>query len=83
MSKKGSETWEYKKRSNKVSSPIIDRFYEKGLKNGAYGGKLLGSGGSGYVLFIIDPDKKEQFAHQMGEPTDFEICYQGLSTRIL
>ncbi|MEK6828971.1 MAG: hypothetical protein AABY15_02510, partial [Nanoarchaeota archaeon] len=78
-----TQAWEFKKKSNKVSSLVIDQFYEKGLKNGAYGGKLLGSGGSGYLLFIIDPSKKEQFAHQMGEPTDFEICYNGLSTRIL
>lgn len=53
------EHWEYKKqRSSKMSNPDIDRRYELGLKNGAVGGKVVGAGGGGFLLFYAaDPEK--------------------------
>ena len=45
------EGWMYKKElSSNVSNPTIDAFYEKALKNGAEGGKLLGAGNGGFLL---------------------------------
>jgi len=50
--------WETKKKfSEKMSSPEIDRGYEIGLKNGARGGKLVGAGGGGFLLFYCDENK--------------------------
>jgi len=44
--------WEYKKkRSDGMSNPQIDEWYEYGLKNGALGGKLIGAGGGGFLMF--------------------------------
>jgi D-glycero-alpha-D-manno-heptose-7-phosphate kinase len=46
------EHWETKKmRSRGMSNPKIDEWYELGLKNGAIGGKLVGAGGGGFLLF--------------------------------
>lgn len=51
--------WETKKRfSKKMSSSKIDSYYEKGLKNGALGGKLVGAGGGGFLLFYCDNNKR-------------------------
>ncbi len=48
-----SLSWEIKKKlSPYISNSLIDGIYEEGMKLGAYGGKLLGAGGSGYILFI-------------------------------
>ncbi|MBU1042292.1 MAG: galactokinase [Proteobacteria bacterium] len=46
------EHWEHKKRrSGGMSNPKIDELYELGMKNGAVGGKLVGAGGGGFLLF--------------------------------
>lgn len=51
--------WEAKKkRSAKMSNPHIDRWYETGLKNGAVGGKLVGAGGGGFLLFYTEDREK-------------------------
>jgi len=48
-----NETWKLKKRLTKnVSNNHIDNLYEYGIKNGAEGGKLLGSGAGGFFLFV-------------------------------
>lgn len=46
------EHWEHKKRrSGGMSNPRIDEWYELGVKNGAVGGKLVGAGGGGFLMF--------------------------------
>jgi len=46
------EHWEHKKRrSGGMSNPQIDEWYELGMKSGASGGKLVGAGGGGFLLF--------------------------------
>ncbi len=47
-------TWKYKKKVNsKISSGKIDDIYNVAMKNGALGGKLLGAGGGGFILFVV------------------------------
>ena len=56
-----NECWRVKKQlSEKVSNPYIDTIYETALKNGAIGGKILGAGGGGFVLFFVRPDERER-----------------------
>jgi D-glycero-alpha-D-manno-heptose-7-phosphate kinase len=46
------EHWEHKKRrSGRMSNEQIDDWYELGRKNGAVGGKLVGAGGGGFLMF--------------------------------
>jgi D-glycero-alpha-D-manno-heptose-7-phosphate kinase len=42
-----------------VSAGEIDRMYERGLEAGAWGGKLLGAGGGGFLLFFAPPERHE------------------------
>jgi D-glycero-alpha-D-manno-heptose-7-phosphate kinase len=52
------EHWLAKKdTSSKISSDPIDKYYEKGLKNGALGGKLVGAGGGGFLMFYCENGK--------------------------
>ena len=47
--------WQHKKkRSANMSNPRIDEWYELALKNGAIGGKLIGAGGGGFLLFYAE-----------------------------
>jgi D-glycero-alpha-D-manno-heptose-7-phosphate kinase len=49
------EHWEHKRRrSNGMSNPRIDECYEVALRNGAIGGKLIGAGGGGFLMFYTE-----------------------------
>ena len=49
------EHWEHKKRrSGGMSNPQIDEWYELGRRNGALGGKLVGAGGGGFLMFYAE-----------------------------
>ncbi|GJQ51031.1 D,D-heptose 7-phosphate kinase [Candidatus Kuenenia stuttgartiensis] len=54
-----NESWRLKKRlSTKITNGEIDAIYEKALKNGAVGGKLLGAGSGGFILFYVEPENQ-------------------------
>jgi len=55
------ESWLLKKRlSKKVSTDAIDEIYAKAMKSGALGGKILGAGGGGFLLFYVRPEDRER-----------------------
>jgi D-glycero-alpha-D-manno-heptose-7-phosphate kinase len=57
------EHWEHKKqRSGGMSNPNIDRWYDVGMKNGAVGGKLVGAGGGGFLMFYANDRNKLRHA---------------------
>ena len=54
------ESWQIKRTlTQKISNSNIDEIYEAGLSAGALGGKLLGAGGGGFMLFYVPPEKRE------------------------
>lgn len=60
-------SWEYKKRSNPSGiTPQMDDLINFGLANGALGAKLLGAGGSGFVLFVVEPSNMTKFVSRIG-----------------
>lgn len=57
-----NETWVEKKNlSPFVTNSNIDELYNLGIKNGAFGGKLLGAGGGGFILFYVDKNQIYNF----------------------
>ena len=55
-----------KKRSNQMSNPHIDRWYEIGRAAGALGGKILGAGGGGFLMFYCPAEYRWQLRESMG-----------------
>ncbi len=54
------EGWQIKRSlTQKVSNASIDEIYEAGMSAGAQGGKLLGAGGGGFMLFYVPPERRE------------------------
>lgn len=53
------------KLASKISNPMIKGLYERALKNGAIGGKLLGAGGGGFLLLYCDENKQEKLRRAM------------------
>lgn len=59
-------TWRLKKGTGSaISTGSIDELYEKGMKAGALGGKLLGAGGGGFLVFYVQPEKQEAVKNAM------------------
>jgi D-glycero-alpha-D-manno-heptose-7-phosphate kinase len=78
------EHWEHKRRrSQGMSNPQIDEWYELGFKNGAIGGKLVGAGGGGFLLFYAeDRNKLRRSMSRAGlEEVRFRFDFEG--TKIL
>lgn len=61
------DTWQLKRSLNKVvSNSTIDDIYETARKSGAIGGKLLGAGGSGFMLFYVPPERQDDVRGALG-----------------
>lgn len=70
-------TWRLKRQTGAaVSTNSIDELYEKGIKAGALGGKLLGAGGGGFLVFYVEPEHqlavKAAMADLLYVPFEFE-----------
>ncbi|KKU60169.1 MAG: hypothetical protein UX81_C0003G0029 [Parcubacteria group bacterium GW2011_GWA2_47_12] len=60
------EGWLMKKTlASNVSNKLIDDFYNAGMQNGAWGGKILGAGGGGCVLFVVPSEKRNAVREAM------------------
>ena len=74
------EHWEHKKqRSSGMSNPQIDEWYEFAVNNGAVGGKLVGAGGGGFLMFYArDRDRLKQKMMKAGlEEVRFRFDFEG------
>ena len=71
-----------KSLTSAISSSQIDEDYEKALNAGALGGKLLGAGEGGFMLFYVEP--KNQMAVEKALPDLFQLKFRfdGSGTRI-
>lgn len=71
------EQWQLKKQmSGLISNQAIDDIYDAGIQAGAAGGKLLGAGGGGFMLFIAPPERhaaiREALSHLLAVPFRFD-----------
>jgi len=77
------EYWSLKKRfAPDITNPTIDTLYSFGLKHGALGGKVMGAGGGGFLLFVCpsreDRDRlKQKFRERDVEVVDFKFWHRG------
>ena len=61
-----NESWNIKKKlANEVSNSCIDEMYDCGIRNGAIGGKILGAGNGGFMLFYVKPENKKKLISSM------------------
>ncbi|MDR3611411.1 MAG: hypothetical protein P4L27_12665 [Ignavibacteriaceae bacterium] len=77
------EHWLNKKKiSGKMSTGNIDMWYELGLKHGALGGKLMGAGGGGFLLFCVKNGKRKALRTAMENAglkyMDFKFDFEGV-----
>ena len=68
-----------KKITNEISNDSIDSYYEKALEAGAIGGKLLGAGGGGFLLFYCPSKNQDKVRHALHGLFElkFDFDYEG------
>ena len=60
------ESWQIKRSlTQKITNRSIDEIYEAGLSAGALGGKLLGAGGGGFMLFYVAPERRQELRERL------------------
>lgn len=75
-----NEHWKFKKkRSAGISNPEIDQWYEMAMKNGAVGGKLIGAGGGGFLMFYAENNAQLRQAMRSSglEEVRFHFDFEG------
>ena len=78
------EHWEHKKRrSAGMSNPQIDEWYDLGRRNGAIGGKLVGAGGGGFLLFYSDDHRRLRHAMATAGLDEVRFRFDFEGTKVL
>lgn len=76
--------WMYKKElASGISNQSIDNYYDIAMKNGATGGKLLGAGGGGFLLFYVNDENKEKLRKSLSNLKELEFKFDNNGTTIL
>ena len=71
------EAWEYKKSlSSNVSTSAIDEIYNRAIAAGALGGKILGAGGGGFILFFVPPEKQSAVRTSLAELIEVPFSFE-------
>lgn len=77
-------TWRLKRKTgSSVSTNNIDELYERGIKAGALGGKLLGAGGGGFLVFYVQPEKRELVLNAMSDLMYIPFEFENGGTRVI
>lgn len=77
-------TWKLKRQTgNAVSTSDIDLLYEKGMKAGALGGKMLGAGGGGFLVFYVEPDKQDNVKNAMDNLLHIPFQFEDGGTQVI
>ncbi len=78
------EVWKIKKSiESSVTNPVIDEYYERGRKAGALGGKLLGAGSGGFLLFFCEPHHQDRLRQEMAELTEVPFALEPQGSKII
>ena len=77
-------TWKLKRQTGSaVSTSNIDALYQRGMEAGALGGKLLGAGGGGFLVFYVQPEKREALKAAMHDLLYVPFHFEDGGSRVL
>ena len=78
------ETWQLKRSlASTITTSRIDEWYGAASAAGAYGGKLCGAGGGGFLLFVAPPERHQAIIDAVGGLTPVRIRYEPRGTHVL
>ena len=77
-------TWRLKRQTgSKISTDTIDALYDKAVQAGALGGKLLGAGGGGFLLFYVRPDRQDNVRKALSDLMEVPFKFERSGTRVI
>lgn len=78
------ESWALKKRlSTQISNGLIDQAYDAALRAGAYGGKLAGAGGGGFLFFLAPRDRHDEIRRALSKLLEVKVGFEAEGTKII
>ncbi len=79
-----NEQWKIKKSlSNRITNSKLDEIYETGIKNGAIGGKILGAGGGGFMLFYAKKEKHQKIIESLSSKLFVPFRFDNSGSKII
>ena len=79
-----NENWKLKRSlSDKISTSYIDNIYDVDINSGAIGGKLIGAGGGGFVLFFVDPKNQPKLKEKLKSLLYVPFRFENLGSQII
>ena len=78
------QSWRLKRQTgSRISTHSIDMLYERALEAGALGGKLLGAGGGGFLLFYVPKEKQPSVSESMSELMHVPFAFENGGTQVI
>lgn len=78
------ESWQLKRSlTDKISTPYVDYLYEAATREGATGGKLLGAGGAGFILFFVKPEFQSKLKETLRGLLHVPFRFENLGSQII
>ena len=79
-----NESWKIKKSLGKeISNEHINEIYDTAINCGAYGGKILGAGGAGFIMFIIPESNKTTLKEKLKNCTEVPFEFENSGSKII
>lgn len=79
-----NEGWYLKRElASRITNPEIDRYYDIAMENGAKGGKLLGAGGGGFLLFYCEKDRQKRLRAALSDMVELRFSMEQEGTKII
>jgi D-glycero-alpha-D-manno-heptose-7-phosphate kinase len=78
------QSWQIKRElADSVSNSQIDDIYQAGREAGAVGGKLLGAGGGGFMVFLVDPERRDRVRERLKKLIHVKVGFDNDGSKII
>ena len=78
------EAWELKRSlTDRISTAQIDEIYSEARRGGATGGKLLGAGGGGFMIFFVKPDLQDKVRKKLSKLLEVKFRFESSGSQII
>jgi D-glycero-alpha-D-manno-heptose-7-phosphate kinase len=78
------ESWQLKRQlASTITSRQIDNWYCKAIEAGALGGKLCGAGGGGFLLFVVEPERRDAVRQALSDLKEIPVQHEAQGSRVL
>ncbi len=79
-----NDTWRLKRElADEVSTPALDDLMEAAQDAGALGGKVLGAGGGGFMLFFVEPDKRNKVKERLDSLVEVKFNIDDVGSKVI